>query len=248
MTQLDCDPQTGVCAVAPRADGTAAKAPLDARHELVYIGDPMCSWCWGIEPALRRLIGFARERGLRFSIVVGGLRAGGGEAWTTAFKDFLRHHWQQVGERSGQPFSFGLFERPQFDYDTEPACRAVVVARGLLAQQQPGGDDAALYDFFAAIQQRFYVAGDDPGQLEFYREPCRAHGLDFDSFAQRFASDEAKAATRAEFELCRQWGVSGFPTVLLRRGDELQLLASGWAGADQLLKAAAQALAAAPER
>ncbi len=38
---------------------------LDVRHqtdlEFIYVGDPMCSWCWGFSPALEQM-------GTRYSI------------------------------------------------------------------------------------------------------------------------------------------------------------------------------------
>jgi len=46
-------------------------------------------------------------------------------------KSFLRHHWQEINTRSGQPFSYDLLELESYDYDTEPACRAMVAYRSL---------------------------------------------------------------------------------------------------------------------
>ena len=69
--------------------------------------------------------------GIPCRIVLGGLRPGGGEAWNEEFKGFLKHHWEEVTARSGQPFGDKLFSLDHFNYDTEPACRAVVVARGM---------------------------------------------------------------------------------------------------------------------
>ena len=32
-------------------------APLPTDAEFVYVGDPMCSWCWGFAPVLDQLAG-----------------------------------------------------------------------------------------------------------------------------------------------------------------------------------------------
>ena len=137
-----------------------------------------------------------------------------------------------VVARTGQPVSYGLLERDQFHYDTEPACRAVVVARGMRDDGSAPGLD--LYGFFKAVQHRFYADNADPSEADFYRLPCEQFGLDFAEFAQRFASPQALQATRNDFTLARQWGVSAFPTVLMRSGDQLYLLAQGYDSADTM--------------
>ena len=89
-------------------------------EEIIYVGDPMCSWCWGLSPQLNALQRYGQQLGIPFSLVMGGLRPGGGEAWNADFKGFLKHHWEEVTQRSGQPFGYGLFDLEDFNYDTEP--------------------------------------------------------------------------------------------------------------------------------
>lgn len=125
-----CDPATGLCTPAPLSEVVEAPSFRDD-VEIIYVGDPMCSWCWGISPALNQLKSTAEANGIPYRIVLGGLRPGGGDAWNEDFRNFLKHHWEEVNQRSGQPFGESLFDLEQFDYDTEPACRAVVAARQL---------------------------------------------------------------------------------------------------------------------
>ncbi len=221
MSASDCDIETGVCTPASLESGARPGVPTQAGIEVVYVGDPMCSWCWGIAPNLQRLAEHCRDSGLAFRVVVGGLRPGGGDAWTGQFKRFLEHHWREIGKLTGQPFGYELLERDAFDYDTEPACRAVVAAR-----PQAG---AAELDFFYAVQRKFYVDNEDPKDVDFYRDICAALELDFDRFRERFESDEVRAETLAEFQLNRSWGVTGYPTVLVRTTDRRTTLATGYA-------------------
>ena len=95
---------------------------------LLYIADPMCSWCWGFAPVIAEI----RERfmaRLPVHLVMGGLRPGTSRQMDETSKVETRHHWEHVQEASGQPFDFGFFDREGFVYDTEPAARAVVVLR-----------------------------------------------------------------------------------------------------------------------
>lgn len=44
---------------------------------LIYVMDPMCSWCWGFAPVAAALIAQAAEAGVSTRLVPGGLRSGG---------------------------------------------------------------------------------------------------------------------------------------------------------------------------
>lgn len=220
-----CDPETGLCTPAQMETG---KTEICYREdvEIIYVGDPMCSWCWGISPGLNQLRITAQKEDIPYRIVVGGLRPGGGDEWNEQFKNFLRHHWEEVNQRSGQPFGYKLFEEDNFNYDTEPACRAVVAARTISPEKEAR--------FFELTQHYFYVRNEDPKRVDFYRPICKELGLDFERFSQLFASDEMKAATRNDFALNRQWGVKGYPTVIVRKGDQLSVIARGFASFDEM--------------
>lgn len=234
MKDLECDNVSGIC--SSQAPAAHPPAPFSAAQgmETVYVGDPMCSWCWGIAPALQRLQRYCHERRLRFRVVVGGLRPGGGDPWDHRFREFLRHHWREVAARTGQPFHEDLLERPAFEYDTEPACRAVVAARPLIAGSE--------LPFFAAVQRRFYVDNEDPKRLGFYREVCAGLDLDFDLFAHRFEDDDVKRQTLEEFQLNRSWGVSGYPTILAQIDGRRTPVATGFATFEQLRERLERAL------
>ncbi|WP_223631982.1 DsbA family protein [Corallococcus sp. EGB] len=238
-TQALCDPDSGTCALpdaALKRAGPSAEGPVD---EVLYVGDPMCSWCWGGSPGLRQLEAEANRRGIPFRILVGGLRPGGGDPWNERFKGFLRHHWEEIAERTGQPFSTRFLDRAAFNYDTEPACRAFLVMRGML-EQTPGPETRA-YEVFASIQRKFYAESEDPTVASFYESLCAAHGLDFRVFLVRFGHADAKRATANEFQQVRTLGVSAFPTVLFRGGAGLEVLASGFMTGPRLVEALARA-------
>src|SRR3712207_1860168 len=95
---------------------------------LVYVADPMCSWCWGFSPVIDAI----RHRfadALPIRLIMGGLRPGTTKVMDAAAKRTIRTHWEHVQEASGQPFDFGFLDRDGFVYDTEPAAKAVVVVR-----------------------------------------------------------------------------------------------------------------------
>jgi len=220
-----CDPVTGECKPADLAELAPQKA-IDEDMEIIYVGDPMCSWCWGISNHLKQLKDQYPQ--FPFKIVLGGLRPGGGEAWDDRMKDFLRHHWTEVAQRSGQPFGYALFDREEFNYDTEPPCRAVVTARMMGLTNE--------LDFFELVSRKFYVENEDPGEEAFYQSICEAFGLDYARFLELFNSEEARYKTHNDFQVNRQWGVKGYPTVLFKAKEQLFQINYGYTEFEQMSK------------
>ena len=218
--KVHCDPITGLCEIPTFSEETTAPIEWDTDSEIIYIGDPMCSWCWGISPHLNALQRYGQQERIPFTIMMGGLRPGGGEEWNTTFKNFLQHHWEEVEQRSGQPFSNQLFELEDFNYDTEPACRATVTVRQIAPKK--------VLAFYELVQHHFYVANKDPKQVNFYEPICEQLAIDFEEFSTKFASAEMKQATNRDFQQSRQWGVRGFPTVLFRVKDQLHIIGRGY--------------------
>ncbi len=219
-----CDPETGLCHPADLAGGQSQTLAKEQGKEIIYIGDPMCSWCWGISNHLRELKEHFAQ--FQFSILLGGLRPGGGDPWNDKMKAFLQHHWEEVNKRSGQPFGYTLFDLENFNYDTEPSCRAVVTSRTWLKDY--------VFEFYEEVSRKFYVENEDPNTLAFYQSICEQFAIPFAEFSRDFASEEIKQATRSEFHLSRTWGVNAYPTVLFRVDKKLFRICQGYAEFGQM--------------
>lgn len=187
-----------------------------------YFADPMCSWCWGFSPVIREIAAAGGDR-VAVRLVVGGLRAGQRRAMDAKAKAVVRHHWEAVEKETGQPFSFAFFEREGFVYDTEPACRAIVVMRSF-------APDATLA-YFDTVQRAFYLDNcdvTDPGVLADLAKSFGGGALDAAAFMALFEAPEIIKATVADFHAAAAAGVTGFPTVVLRDEQGFSLLTAGY--------------------
>ena len=191
-------------------------------NKLIYVGDPMCSWCWGFAPEIEEL-----SDEYRVEVVVGGLRPGpSAQPLGDRMADFLREHWVEIAERTGQPFDTEFLERRDgWLYDTEPAAIAVVSMRNM--------NEAATLDFFTDVQRAFYAEGRDVTDYDTLADIAADHSVDRDAFRARLDTEDAKKAAWADFSRARNWGISGFPTLVGElTGDRLALLARGWTKAE----------------
>lgn len=191
-----------------------------AHARLLYVMDPMCSWCWGFAPVAQALIEQAADAGVATTLVVGGLRTGQGAALDPVTRRYILEHWQAVQQASGQRFRFDGALPDGFVYDTEPACRAVVAARQL--------DEASGLALAGAIQQAFYGEGRDVTEAAELVRLAERVGLPRIEFAELFDSQENHLTTQADFSWARDLGIAGFPTLLAERNGQLALLTNGY--------------------
>lgn len=203
-----------------------------AGTRLIFVGDPMCSWCYGFGKELSLLS--ERYPDLPVDILVGGVQAGATEPMSEEMKRFRLSHWHRVEKASGLPFNREAFMELQgFVYDTEPACRAIVALRHLA----PWASQLAV---FRAIQHAFYAEGRDTSDGVVLADIVSAALLiqgfpvDADEFLASWQDMDIIAATAAEFQAVRRWGIQSFPTLLLDRGGQVSVLAPGYMSVNEM--------------
>ena len=191
---------------------------------LIYVGDAMCSWCYGFARPLDDLLADPQDAApLNMALVMGGLRPFTTEPIAPARADEIAGHWHRVADASGQPFATApntALHRPGFIYDTEPAARATVTVRSLWPKH--------VWQYFKTVQHAFYAEGrdvTDPGVLA---DIAEALGLPRKEFGRAYASTEMRDATLLDFKQSQSWGVRGFPTLVAEHGDHLHLVGSGY--------------------
>ena len=188
-------------------------------NRLLYVMDPMCSWCWGFAPVLESLAEQAAAAGVPLQLVVGGLRRDRIAVDAAARVRYLGY-WQAVNASTGQLFNFEAGLPEGFVYDTEPACRALVTARQL--------DPESALPLAKLIQQAFYTEGVDVTQAGELVRLAEQAGIPRIVFAEAFDSPAAHAATAADFAWVQDLGIAGFPTLLAERDGQLALLTNGY--------------------
>lgn len=192
---------------------------------LLYVMDPMCSWCWGFAPVLEALAEQALAAGVPLHLVVGGLRRERA-ALDPAGRVRILAYWQAVNASTGQLFNFTEGLPEGLVYDTEQACRALVTARSL--------DPQSVWPLARLIQQAFYTEGLDVTQAPVLVRLAEQAGIPRIEFAAAFDSAEQLTATAQDFAWVQDLGIAGFPTLLAERDGQLALLTNGYRPLDEL--------------
>lgn len=186
---------------------------------LLYVMDPMCSWCWGFAPVAQALAEQAAAAGVPLQLVVGGLRRERA-AMDPSMRVRILSHWQAVNASTGQLFNFQDALPEGFVYDTEPACRALVTARQL--------DEQSVWPLLQLIQQAFYTEGRDVTHAKVLVELAERAGIPRIEFVAAFDSQAMQSATEVDFNWVQDLGIAGFPTLLAERRGQLALLTNGY--------------------
>ncbi len=190
----------------------------------IYVGDPMCSWCWGFAPTVEAI----QERyEFALDIVVGGLRPGPAAEPLDSLRPFLTKHWIEIEERTGQPFDLAGLNRQDWMYDTEMPARAVVAVRDKVP-------DLTLA-VFVRIQRAFYAEAIDVTDAAVYGALFADVGAE--KALDLFRSEDSKRLAWQDFSLSRSWGIGGFPSLLVEHDEQLQIVTRGYMAPEALLPA-----------
>lgn len=207
---------------------------MNTAAKLYYFADPMCSWCYGFAPVIDRIRSDYADR-FDIRLVMGGLRPGKlAQQMTPAIGRVIRHHWREVAKMTGQKFDETFFDRENFDYDTEPAAKAVIVMERL------AGEHA--YDYYHAVQSAFYSKNQDVTSSDVLAEIAAQYKVEKDNFIQAFQSEAAHRETWDQFQFSAKLGIRGFPALVLETNEQFYLVTRGWQPYEQIQAAIAHVL------
>lgn len=207
---------------------------------LLTFVDAMCSWCYGFTPELEKVRVHYSGR-LDHYTFSGGLRPYNTEPLSAEMRRKLISTYDLIRDTTGRNFNVDAVLEPGFIYDTEPASRAIVTMRFL----KPGMD----YSFYLTLQNAFYAHGEDITKPEILAAYADKFDVPFEEFLQAFDSEQIREATRGDFQVAANFGIDGFPTLVLHRLDTknpnaLMLISRGFANAQDIIERIDAALAA----
>lgn len=192
---------------------------------LHYIYDPLCGWCYGAAPLIRA----AREV-LPVLAHAGGMMTGASrQIVCETLRNYVMPHDRRIAALTGQPFGDAYFNGLLHDqralFDSEPPISAVLAAETLAGRG---------LDLLALIQIAHYVKGRRIADVVVLADLAAELGIDRETFAIAYAAMSGEKTQRhiaASRRLLARVGGHGFPTLVLERDDNFEVIDTGsWLG------------------
>ncbi|MCF7499734.1 DsbA family protein [Pseudoalteromonas sp. L1] len=172
--------------------------------KLIYVYDPMCSWCWGYRESWLKLKEALGDK-LAIEYKVGGLAPDSDEPMPEDMQQFLQQTWQRIEQQLGTNFNHNFWLNTQPRRSTYPACRAVLVAR------QYNKELEMLY----AIQKAYYLNAQNPSDISTLANLAEQIGLAKNTFITEIQSEKINSLLMNEINEVRSLPVQGFPSLVI---------------------------------
>lgn len=194
---------------------------------LIYVHDPMCSWCWGFEPT-RQIIFEAVADRMQIRRMVGGLAPDSDEPMPESMRLMLQQTWQRIEQTiPGTRFNFAFWNESAPRRSTYPANRAVIAAR-----EQGESFDQIMT---TRIQQAYYLEAKNPSDNSVLIELAADIGLDAERFANNLVSGSIQQQLLAEIESARAMGINSFPSLAVHRAGVLRHIGLSYTDPEAML-------------
>ena len=177
----------------------------EAQFTLYYFHDPMCSWCWGFQPAWQKLQQMLPET-VTVKYVLGGLASDSQQAMPEALRTMIKNTWLKIHQELGTEFNFDFWVNNIPRRSTYPACRAVIAAHRQGKEKE----------MILSIQQAYYLRALNPSDVKILQQLAEEIRLNIADFNQALSSDETKATLGKQVTQAEQWHVPGYPSLVLR--------------------------------
>ncbi len=199
------------------------------KYQIIYIYDALCGWCYGFSPVMQQIHDKYKEN-ITFTVLSGGMVTGARVGPIGQVAAYIREAYKTVeahtGVRFGEGFLHHILEKGEAIFDSVPPARALTVFKSYLPEQAVA--------FAGVLQKAIYDDGIEPENLAAYGKYAAAFGLDPAYFVLQMQQNQYVDATEEEFQQVAEWGIQGFPTVLMATSNQLYLIASGYASFEHM--------------
>lgn len=181
---------------------------------LIYVHDPMCSWCWGFKPVLEQVTEELSSK-VNVNYLLGGLAADSDNVMPAKMQTQIRTTWQSIQETiPGTEFNYDFWSQCIPRRSTYPSCRAVIAA----AQQAHIHPDIEK-QMINAIQQAYYLQAKNPSDYGVLYELAQTINLEIKRFKADIHSRKTQNELENQIALSRSIGANSLPSLFLTKNN-----------------------------
>lgn len=205
---LICDIETGICGPmdSPISANDHTKLVDKTAIQVLYVTDPICSACWGIEPQLRKLK-LAYGHSFEMTYRMGGLlpdwsyNSGG-----ISSPADVAHHWDEVSQHYDMPIDGDIWLEDPLESSYPPSI-------AFKAAQIQDADKAI--SLMRVLREKLFLEKRNICRWEYVEETAQQVGLDPQKLKVDF-NQKAPQRFQEDLKVVREMGVRGFPTLFFK--------------------------------
>lgn len=193
------------------------------KTNIIYVYDALCGWCYGFSPVMTAFAEKYADQ-VQIEVVSGGMITGERIGPIGEVAGYISQAYKDVEQRTGVTFGQGFLQDILADgkaiFTSIPPAKALsIIKRDCPEISLP---------FSARLQKAIYYDGIRPKDHEAYGALAAEYGLDAAEFTRKMDEPETLQLAQTDFGRAAQFGVTGFPTVIVERGGQYYAIARGY--------------------
>ncbi len=202
---------------------SSASDTMKQKPILMYVFDPMCGWCYGFSPVMVQFqTKHANE--FQFSAMSGGMIVGDQQQPIASMRDYIKgaipHLEKTTGVHISDNYKQNILEKGTYISSSEKPSFAFVHFKNSFPEQSIA--------FAHELQNLLFQDGLDLNQDSVYIALLKKFGLEPTDFIKEMKSDRIRKQTFDEFKQVGNWGIKGFPAVILFNEGKGYMVSNGY--------------------
>lgn len=208
--------------------------------KLIYIYDALCGWCYGFAPTMRDFYQNHKNDFETIDVISGGMIRGERIGAIGEVAPYIKTAYKDVEDRTGvkfgEKFLTDILEEGSAIFTSIPPSIALSIFKKE-AQNNPhlaGEKNETILHFAEDLQSLIYFDGIVPKDYSKYGELAEKYKLDKIDFIEKMNNLEYEKLAEQDFQLSQDFGVNGFPTIIIQKEEEYYLFARGFVDLSEL--------------
>ena len=190
---------------------------------LYYIYDPLCGWCYGFSPVIKK-VGNQYKDQFQIEVISGGMVLNDRVGPLRDIAPYIRDAYKRVEEMTGVQFGPKYLEDLLGPGDailnSWPASLAMTVFKSYEPHRAA--------EYASDLQKAIYYDGISSENLNHFSLLAATYGINSEEFMTKTKDESFHYATKQDFQMASDMKVTGFPAVILFHNEQYFLLAKGY--------------------
>jgi putative protein-disulfide isomerase len=227
----DAEKLTALYAAIEQINNPQLAALMPKKDTITYVFDPLCGFCYAFEPEMKKLEAKYKDKFV-FEIISGGMVLGKQEGAISVVAPHIAGGYKDLEKLSSARFGDAFLTKIMKPGTYKMSSEMPSIALEVFKSMQPENAIAFAND----VQIMLYYEGISLNEAANYAPLATKYGLNGKEFVQKINQSEWKTRTYAQFAEAEKMEISGFPAVVLKQNNKIQVLYSGFETFENMAK------------